>query len=67
MAAGVMTGPEFVMYVARVLKKTKTGYKGVKFPGRWRGMTLSEQRAWYLGVDMTLAELKRMEKAENNG
>ena len=55
------------MYVARTLKKRKPNYKGVKFPGRWRAMPLGEQRAWYLGVDMTLAELKRMEKVDSNG
>lgn len=50
------------MYVARVLKKTKSGYKGVKLPGRWHSMCWAEQRAWNLGVDMALAAVKRLEK-----
>lgn len=55
-----------LMYVARTLKKRKPHYKGVKFPARWRSMTLGEQRAWYLGVDMTLADIKRMERAASD-
>ena len=54
------------MYVARTLKKQKPNYKGVKLPARWRSMTLGEQRAWYLGVDMTLADIKRMERAASD-
>lgn len=48
------------MYVARVLKKTQTHHRGVKFPVKWRDMTLEEKKAWRLGVDMALAKMKRM-------
>jgi hypothetical protein len=61
---GGSEGVEFLMYVARVLKKTKSGYKGVRYPSRWRSMTWAEQRAWNLGVDMALAAVKRLDTAE---
>lgn len=48
------------MYVARTLKKTQTHRRGVKFPVKWRDMTLEEKKAWRLGVDMALAQMKRM-------